>query len=85
MSTADTEQVTAEIKRTRQQLGDAVQQLAARADVKRQLAAKAARVRGEVAGRVAGRVSGRQVAAVAAAGLFGVIAWVLLARWRADR
>ncbi|HUC56994.1 MAG TPA: DUF3618 domain-containing protein [Streptosporangiaceae bacterium] len=78
-----TGQLTEEIGRTRQELGDAVQQLVAKTDVKRQLTEKAGQLRGTATAR-ARQVRPPAVAAVAA-GVFGVIALVLLMRWRADR
>jgi hypothetical protein len=89
--TASTEDLTDEIGRTRQQLGDAVQQLAAKADVKEQLARQAGQLRGTVtrtAKQAAGRATddaSRPVIAAVAAGMFAVIACVLLVRWRAGR
>jgi type VI protein secretion system component VasF len=89
---ASTDQLTDEIGRTRQQLGDAVQQLAAKTDVKQQLAKQAGQVR-DTATRKA-KETARQlgsddrlpvVVSAAAAGVFAVIAFVLLMRWRADR
>ncbi len=88
---ASTEQLEREITETRQQLGDAVQQLAAKTDVKQQLTRQAGKLRGSVtrnARQAAGRVNiddPRPMVAMVAAGVFAVIACVLLVRWRADR
>jgi hypothetical protein len=68
-SAASPAQLAQEIKLTRQQLGDAVQQLAAEADVRWQH----------------GKRVGQRAIAIAAAGAFAAIACVLLVRWRAGR
>jgi type VI protein secretion system component VasF len=89
--TPNTEDLEREIGRTREQLGDAVQQLAAKTDVKQQLARQAGQLRGTVtrtAKQAAGRArddASRPVIAAIAAGVFAAIACVLLVRWRAGR
>jgi len=73
-----------EIERTREQLGQTVEALAAKADVKAQARAKAAQVTGRlrrVAGQAADTGRERRVQLVMAAGAV-VLAWLLIARWR---
>jgi hypothetical protein len=105
--------LTKEIKQTRQALGDAVQQLTAKTDVKRlaseqasqqadRLKAAAGRVRAQLTGVAdtakgklpdsAGQVrqavadrSHQRTAAIAAAGVFAIVAAVLLYQWRSSR
>jgi Protein of unknown function (DUF3618) len=92
MSTASksgSDELTEEIHQTRQQLGDAVQQLAAKADVKRQVTAKTSKWRGtaiKAAKRAtAGTGTPRTAIPAAAAVVLAVTACVLLLRWRAGR
>jgi hypothetical protein len=105
--------LTREIKQTRQALGDAVQQLAAKTDVKRlaseqagqqadrlkaaagrarsQLTGAAATAKGKLpdsAGQVSKAVADRsqqRTVAIAAAGVFAIVAAVLLYQWRSSR
>jgi len=106
----DPQQLAEEIKRTREQLGETVEQLAAKADVKARAQDKASQLTGRLKGK-AGQA--RQQAAVAAARISkvtpepvreatakaaatarkrrvtltaavgaGVLAWMVIARWR---
>ena len=73
-----------EIERTREQLGQTVEALAAKADVKAQARVKAAQVTGRlrrVAVQAADTGRERRVQLVTAAGAV-VLAWLLIARWR---
>ena len=73
-----------EIERTREQLGETLEALAAKADVKSQARVKAAQVTDRlrrVAGQAADTGRERRVQLVTAAGAF-VLAWLLIARCR---
>jgi Protein of unknown function (DUF3618) len=90
----DPEELKQEIERTREQLGETVEALAAKADVKAQAQAKAGQVaerlksraaqaRRQAAATTTGQLQGRErrVQLVVAAGAV-VLAWLLITRWR---
>jgi hypothetical protein len=89
MTSEEQAELKQEIERTREQLGETVEALAAKADVKAQARAKASQITGRLRSRTA---QARQQAAVAAgrdrrvqlvmaAGAV-VLAWLAIARWR---
>lgn len=76
------QELTREIEQTRERLGDTVEQLAAKADVKSLARAKAAELAGRV--KVAAALL-RQRPAAAAAAAAGMVAVGALAIWRRRR
>jgi|HubBroStandDraft_1064217.scaffolds.fasta_scaffold1088258_1 hypothetical protein len=73
-------QLTKEIKQTREQFGDVVEQLVAKTDIKRRVSEQTGQLKNVVADD-----SRRRLVALVAAGVFGLIAGTLLLRWLADR
>ena len=76
----DEQELTREIDETRQQLGDVVEQLAAKTDVKARASAQLGHAKESLADE-----SAQRRIALAAAAVFAVTACILLLRWRADR
>jgi ABC-type transporter Mla subunit MlaD len=74
------QELTKEIDETRQQLGDVVEQLAAKTDVKGRVTAQLGQLKDSLPDEAA-----QSRMALAAAAVFAVIACILLLRWRADR
>jgi hypothetical protein len=89
---ANAEELAAEIKETREQLGNAVQQLTAKTDVKRFVSEEAGhqveRLRAganQARAQLAAHPDQQRKVALAATGVFAVIAAVLLYQWRSHR